>query len=399
MKRNSHLAHLSPNYLFLEIQKKKKAFLEAHPEAKLISLSIGDTSEPLLPSIANALSNYSKALSTEQGYSGYGSEEGTKQLRTKIAETLYQNTMHNTITPDEIFISDGAKCDIGRWQLLFGTDITIGLIDPCYPVYSDGSAILGVKNVVRMPLNAANNFFPDLKRADLIYFCSPNNPTGSVATKEQLTQLVHFAKQNRSILLFDAAYASYIQDSNLPKSIYEIEGAKEVAIEVGSFSKMAGFSGVRLGWSVVPKELTYECGYKIKEDFKRIITTIFNGASNIAQMGAITALESYSELQKQIQLYLKNAVLLKQALLRCGYRVDGGEHAPYLWVSQKERSSVDLFNHFLEKYHIVTTPGNGFGVYGEGYVRFSSFGSKKLIEEAAQRLSVTYPSSPPFSSS
>ena len=230
-------------------------------------------------------------LGTRAGYSGYGSSQGLESLRCNIKAKIY----YNTIQTDEIFISDGAKCDIGRLQMLFGKNVSIAVQDPAYPVYVDGSLIQGVETIVSMPCSPENDFFPNLKalpRTDLIYFCSPNNPTGTAATKAQLEQLVTYAAKNRSIIIFDAAYANFIQDPNLPKSIYEIPGATEVAIEVGSFSKLAGFTGVRLGWTVVPNALKYDDGSSVKADWNRLVSTVFNAASNIAQHGGNAVLEA-----------------------------------------------------------------------------------------------------------
>ncbi|MEI8365124.1 MAG: LL-diaminopimelate aminotransferase, partial [Parachlamydiaceae bacterium] len=276
-KRNTLFEALNTNYLFPEINLRKKDFLSRHPEASLISLGIGDTTEPLSPYITQALVKASARLGTQEGYSGYGPEQGMKLLRERIVNAFYPHPQ--AIKPDEIFISDGAKCDLARLQALFGSQVSIAVQDASYPVYVDGSLIHGVKNIVSMPCTPDNDFFPALgntPRTDLIYFCSPNNPTGAVATRKQLQSLVAFAKANRSIIIFDAAYAHYIQDETLPKSIFEIPGAHEVAIEVGSFSKIAGFTGVRLGWTVVPDALTYDDGSSVKADWNRLITTLFN---------------------------------------------------------------------------------------------------------------------------
>jgi LL-diaminopimelate aminotransferase len=240
-KRNPNMGRLKANYIFPEINKKKQSFLAAHPGAKLISLGIGDTTEPIPPYITQKLSEAALALGTREGYTGYGPEQGLKELRDKIASKLYAGR----VSSDDIFISDGAKCDLGRLQTLFGGAVTVAVQDPSYPVYVDGSLIQGVDRITFMPCRADNDFFPDLAkvpRTDLIYFCSPNNPTGAAATKGQLTDLVAFAKKNRSIIIFDAAYANYIRDPALPRSIFEINGADEVAIELGSFSKIAGFT-------------------------------------------------------------------------------------------------------------------------------------------------------------
>lgn len=382
MKRNPHLSSLKPNYLFPEITLRKKQFLAAHPDASLISLGIGDTTEPLPYPIAKALSESSLGLGGE-GYTGYGPEQGQPALRQKIASTLYSGK----VAPHEVFVSDGAKCDIGRLQTLFGGAVSIALQDPSYPVYMDGSLIQGVKEIVPMPCNPENGFFPDLKRlprTDLIYFCSPNNPTGCASTHAQLEELVCFAKKNRSILLFDAAYSSFIQDPALPKSIYEIEGAKEVAIEIHSFSKLSGFTGVRLGWSVVPDTLLYDDGSSVHADWHRLTSTLFNGASNIAQTGGVAALSHLESLTQLASYYLENAKILRESLGQ--YEVFGGVNAPYLWVRFPGRKSWDVFQSFLDHFHLVTTPGSGFGPQGEGFIRLTAFGSRRHILEAAERL-------------
>lgn len=387
MKRNSNLEKLKSNYLFPEITVRKKQFLLQNPEADIISLGIGDTTEPIPKIISDSLVRASADLSIAEKYSGYGPEQGMDVLRKKISSKIYDNE----IAPDEVFVSDGAKCDIGRLQMLFGNQISIAVQDPTYPVYLEGSLIQGVKNVVPMPCSPENDFFPDLSilpRTDLIYFCSPNNPTGAAATKQQLEQLIHFAKRNHSILIFDAAYASFIQDPLLPKSIYEIEGAKQVAIEINSFSKLAGFTGIRLGWTVIPNDLKYDDGNSVKADWNRLTTTIFNGASNISQLGGCAVLEEEGRLQVDLvnRFYLENARILRAAFEKLNYKVFGGQHAPYLWIQSDGQKSWEAFQHFLESYHLLTTPGSGFGVQGEGFIRITAFNNRKNILLAAERL-------------
>lgn len=380
MRRNPCFSELETHYLFPEIGRRKREFQEKNPNAKLINLGIGDTTEPLPQTVTHAIAEKAKALGTKQGYAGYGPEQGEQLLREKLSHKLYGSK----IKKEEIFVSDGAKCDIGRLQLLFGNEITIAVQDPAYPVYVEGSKLLGVKKIIRMACTPENNFFPELVKADLLYFSSPNNPTGAILTRKQLQTLVDFALNNKSLILFDTAYAHYIQDPSYPRSIYEIEGARRCAIEIGSFSKLAGFSGVRLGWTVVPEELLYEDGGPIRNDWNRVVTTIFNGASNLSQAGGIAVCDHFSEIQAIISFYLENARILKKALSR--YSVYGGEHSPYLWVGMGGKKSWDLFQDFLENRHIVTTPGSGFGPTGEGFLRFSAFGSRDSILEAAERL-------------
>ncbi|HRD56247.1 MAG TPA: LL-diaminopimelate aminotransferase [Parachlamydiaceae bacterium] len=395
VKRNPNIAKLNAGYLFPEIHRRRMAFLKKNPDAKIISLGIGDTTEAISPHIANGLMQFSKDLGTPSGYSGYGAEQGNLELRQKIRERFY----NLAVDTDEIFISDGAKCDIGRLQTLFGNHCKMSVQDPSYPAYVDTGVISGQTGFYNIDLNQyegieylkctpENHFFPkSLKPTDLIYFCSPNNPTGAVATKEQLQKLVDFAKKNRSIIIFDAAYAPYLQDEKLPKSIYEIPGAKEVAIELGSFSKIAGFTGVRLGWSVVPEALEYEDGTKVKKDWNRLISTFFNGASNIAMHGGLAALsdEGFLEMRKMMDFYLENARLIKETLVKLGIEVHGGQ-IPYIWAKFPNRNSWDVFEYLLEKAHLVCTPGSGFGPAGEGFVRFSAYGKRENIIEACKRL-------------
>jgi LL-diaminopimelate aminotransferase len=389
MKRNPNMGRLKANYLFPEVNMRKKQFLADNPEATLISLGIGDTTEPIPESIVKSFEVASLGLGTIEKYSGYGPEQGIKTLREKIASKIYANLVH----PDEVFVSDGAKCDLGRLQMLFGKDVSIAVQDPAYPVYIEGSIIQGVKKIISMPCSPENQFFPDLKdvpKTDLIYFCSPNNPTGAAATRSQLEELVKFAQANGSIIIFDSAYANYIQDSSIPKSIFEIEGAKNVAIEIGSFSKIAGFTGVRLGWTVIPHELKYDDGTSVRADWNRLTSTVFNGASNIAQAGGQAVLEAkgFQEVSSITRYYLDNAAIIKNTLEDLGYETFGGTNAPYLWVRFKGQKSWDVFQQFLEQFHIVCTPGSGFGPAGEGYVRFTAFGHRENILEAVRRLTI-----------
>jgi len=397
VKRNSNMGKLKAGYLFPEIARRKKEFLAKHPGARIISLGIGDTTEPITPHIAGGLSKESKALSTKKGYSGYGDEQGLAELRDRIAKRIY----NNRITGEEVFVSDGAKPDTGRLQMMFGPR-RIAVQDPAYPVYTDSSVIAGSSGnynernqnfdgIIYMECNPENNFFPDLsaaRNAELIFFCSPNNPTGAAATKEQLRELVSFARKNKSIIIFDAAYSQFIRDRKLPRSIFEIDGAKECAIEVNSFSKPIGFAGVRLGWTVVPNELRYEDGTQVRQDWNRIMTTVFNGASNIAQHGALAALEEkgMKEMDKTVSYYLENAGIIKSCLASLGYEVYGGDNAPYIWARLRGRKSWELFEELFGKCHVVTTPGAGFGPSGEGFIRFSAFGHREDIEEACRRL-------------
>lgn len=396
MKRNKNLAKLQSGYLFPEISRKKNEFLKKNPGAKLISLGIGNTTEPLTPYITNALKKAAEDLGTPEGYTGYGDEQGMHELRKKISEVIY----HKKISPEEIFISDGAKCDIGRLQMMFGNKIKIAVQDPAYPAYVDGSVIIGAtggykgnkfEKVYYIHCDKKNCFFPhpnQLKGVDLIYICSPNNPTGETATKEQLGILTEYARKNGLIIIFDAAYREYIEDKSLPKSIYEIEGAEEVAIEVNSFSKSIGFTGVRLGWTVVPKKLSYSGGELVIDDWNRIVTTLFNGASNIAQKGGIASLDSrgIEEMKKTVNYYKENAKIIKQTLNDLKIENYGGINSPYIWAKFNGKTSWETFDDLLNNIQVIVTPGSGFGHAGEGFVRFSAYGHKENIEEACRRL-------------
>mmetsp|Transcript_15517 Transcript_15517/g.33670 ORF Transcript_15517/g.33670 Transcript_15517/m.33670 type:complete len:444 (+) Transcript_15517:51-1382(+) len=400
VQRNENFGKLRAGYLFPEIARRRRAHQEQHPDAKIISLGIGDTTEPLPKFIADAMAKAAAGLATREGYSGYGAEQGQGALREAVAKTFYTNLR----TADEIFISDGSKCDIARLQMMFGAKATVAVQDPSYPVYVDTSVMMGMTgayngtgfdNIVYMECKPENDFFPDLSkvpRTDVIFFCSPNNPTGAAATRAQLTQLVNLAKKNGSILVYDAAYALYINNPDCPKTIYEIPGADEVAIETCSFSKYAGFTGVRLGWTVVPKALKYSDGTPVSNDWNRMMTTCFNGASNIVQAGGLACLqgEGYKEMIGLVDFYKENAAILRKAFEEMGFKVYGGRDAPYVWVGFPGKASWDVFAEILEKCNIVTTPGSGFGPAGEGFVRASAFGSRENILEAVERFKQAY---------
>ncbi|MGB7539131.1 MAG: LL-diaminopimelate aminotransferase, partial [Anaerolineales bacterium] len=316
VKRNPNIAKLPAGYLFPEIGRRRRALLERQPDAKIISLGIGNTTEPLTPHIVDGLRSAALALGTAEGYSGYDDDPKGQALLQNLKTKLSEKWYHGSVSPEEIVISDGAKCDCGRLQMLFGSEVTIAVQDPAYPVYVDGSVIAGATGahnpergqfdgLVYLSCTPANAFFPDLSalpRTDLIYFCSPNNPTGAVSTREQLRELVGFARRNGSVIIYDAAYAAFIHDDSLPRSIFEIEGAREVALEVNSFSKPIGFTGVRLGWTVIPRELAFEGGVPVSKDWNRVMSTLFNGASNIAQYGALAALddEGLTEMRQTV---------------------------------------------------------------------------------------------------
>ncbi len=402
IKRNTGFKNLTAGYLFPEVARRRREYQEKNKDAKIISLSIGNTTEPLPEFIAKAMADYSMALSTAEGYSGYGDEQGNSALRAKIAEVWYKGLA----SADEVFISDGAKCDIARIQTLFGSKVKVAVQDPSYPVYVDGSVIIGAagknsgngyKGVTYMPCVPENNFFPDLskiKKNSLIYFCSPNNPTGACATKEDLKKLVDFANSNGCIIIYDAAYREFIRDENLPKTIFEIEGSRTCSIEINSFSKPAGFTGVRLGWSIVPNDLKFADGTSVNKDWNRVMTTLFNGASNVAQAGGLACLEpeGIQAMKDVIDYYLVNAKKIEETLKGENFKKIGVEiystgNSPYVWAKFPGKKSWDVFDTILDKCHIVTTPGSGFGPSGESFIRFSSFGHQKDVNEACERLS------------
>ncbi|PIN11712.1 Kynurenine aminotransferase, glutamine transaminase K [Handroanthus impetiginosus] len=397
--RNRKMERLQHNYLFPEICARELEHIKKYPNAKVITLGVGDTTQPLPDVVASSMSNYANKLATPTGYRGYGPEQGSKELRRAIAEKFYKDM---NIKGTEIFISDGAQGDICRLQLLFGSDMSIAVQDPTFPAYVDSSVIIGqtgdvekgsgsYQKIEYMKCGPQNSFFPDLSRTtptDIIFFCSPNNPTGHAANWEQLEQLVQFAQQNGSIIVYDSAYAVYITDGRSPRSIYQVPGAKKVAIEVSSFSKIAGFTGVRLGWTVVPEELLYSNGLAVINDFNRIVCTCFNGASRIAQAGGLASLssEGFKAVLSLVDYYKENARILLETFKSLGLSAYGGVNAPYIWVHFPGSDSWDVFNEILEKTHIVTVPGSGFGPGGKEFIRVTAFGHRENIVEASKRL-------------
>jgi len=383
VKRRPVFEQLPESYLFPEINRRKSLFLEKSPSASLISLGVGDTVKPLPTYVAKRMEKAAALLSTDEGYQGYGKDQGLVELREKICSRFYSDR----IAVDEVFISDGAKCDIGRLQMLFGGEIKVALQDPAYPVYLEGSILQGIETITLMPCLPENAFFPDLSKLDqhdLIYICHPNNPTGAAYSHQQLQTLVEYAIKHHAIILFDIAYASFIQDPTIPRSIYEIPGAEKVAIEVGSFSKMAGFSGIRLGWTVVPKGLRFEDGHQIWKDWRRMNMTVYNGASSVIQQGGVAVLEyeGWKEVTNVLNLYQTNANKLQAGFEKLGLKVYGGKNAPYLWVHYPGRDSWDVFQDFLENKHLIVTPGRGFGPSGEHFIRVSAFAHEEQINEA-----------------
>lgn len=400
---NDNYGKLAAGYLFPEIGRRVSAFCAAHPEAKVIRLGIGDVTEPLPPAVIEAMHAAVDEMARRDSFRGYGPEQGYDFLREAIAENDYRSRGAQ-VSADEIFISDGSKCDTGNILDIFGHDNVIAVLDPVYPVYVDTNVMAGntgpvdasgrYGGLVYLPVTAENDFIPALpdRKVDLIYLCYPNNPTGVVATRAQLEQWVAYARANGSILLFDAAYEAYITNPDIPHSIYEIEGAREVAIEFRSFSKKAGFTGTRCAFTVVPKEVMGTTASGERRDihslWNRRQSTKFNGVSYVVQRGAAAI---YSEagkrqVQETVDFYLTNARLVREGLQQVGISVYGGVDAPYVWLKTPGgQPSWDFFDALLGKAHLVGTPGSGFGAAGEGYFRLSAFNSRANIEEAVTR--------------
>ncbi|MCK4886880.1 MAG: LL-diaminopimelate aminotransferase [Planctomycetes bacterium] len=405
---NENFLKLQAGYLFPEIGRRMRAFKTANPKADVISMGIGDVTQPIAAEIVGAMKDAADKMGTREGLHGYGPEQGYDFLRNLIADNDYKSRGVD-IDIDEIFVSDGAKCDTGNMQEIFGLDNVVAVTDPVYPVYVDTNVMAGrtgnakdngqYDGIVYMPINAENNFNPELptEKVDLIYLCYPNNPTGAVIDKKSLAKWVDFAKENKAIILYDAAYEAYISEPDIPHSIYEIEGAKEVAIEFRSFSKTAGFTGLRCAFVVVPKQLKAytKAGdvVAVNQIWSRRHCTKFNGASYISQAAAAAV---YSERGKKqvkdvIAIYMDNAVRIRKALSDLGYTIYGGVNAPYIWMKTPNgMSSWDFFDTLLEKTHLVGTPGSGFGLAGEGYFRLTAFGLPENVDEAMKRIAKLY---------
>jgi LL-diaminopimelate aminotransferase len=401
---NDNYLKLKAGYLFPEIGRRVKAFSEANSGAKIIRLGIGDVTEPLPPAIIEAMHKAVDEMARRETFKGYGPEQGYDFLRNAIAENDFK-ARGCDIAADEIFVSDGSKCDTGNILDIFGLENRVAVQDPVYPVYVDTNVMAGrtreadssgrYGGLVYMPCTAENQFTPALptEKVDLIYLCSPNNPTGATLTKEALTRWVEFAKKNDALILFDAAYEAYISDSSLPHSIYEVPGARDVAIEFRSFSKNAGFTGTRCAFTVVPKSVTALTASGERKDvyslWNRRHTTKFNGVSYPVQTGAAAAYspEGKKQIRELVGFYLENAQLLREGLSQAGIGVFGGVNAPYLWLKTPGgQTSWDFFDALLSKAHLVGTPGSGFGSCGEGYFRLSAFNSRENILEAIERL-------------
>jgi LL-diaminopimelate aminotransferase len=402
---NENYLKLQDSYLFSTIAKKIAKYTEENPNKRVIKLGIGDVTLPLVPVVGEAIKKATDEMLKKETFHGYGPEQGYDFLREKIVKYDYKKLGVN-IEKDEIFVSDGAKCDTGNIGEIFGLDNIVAITDPVYPVYLDTNIMAGrtgiynkekeqYENIVYMPVSAKNNFIPELpkEKVDMIYLCFPNNPTGTVLTKEQLKVWVKYAKENKAIILFDGAYEAFISEENVPHSIYEIEGAREVAIEFRSFSKTAGFTGVRCAYTVIPKELKAytKTGEEVTLNklWNRRQCTKFNGVPYITQRAAesIYSEEGRKQIQENINYYKENAHIMLEGLKQVGYEVFGGKNAPYIWLKVPQGyTSWEFFDYLLEKANVVGTPGTGFGPSGEGYFRLTAFGSRENTIEAIERI-------------
>lgn len=401
---NDHYLKLSAGYLFPEIARRVKKFQEKEPKANLIRLGIGDVVLPLVPAVLAAMKTGVEEMGTAEGFHGYGPERGYDFLAQAILEGDYR-PRGVSLGVNEVFISDGSKCDSGNIQEIFAIDNKVAVVDPVYPVYVDTNVMAGrtgpcddsgrYEGMIYIPATAENNFNPEPPRekADLVYLCSPNNPTGATLTREDLKKWVDYAQANDAVLLFDAAYESFITDPNIPHSIYEVEGADEVAIEFRSFSKTAGFTGIRCAFTIVPEKLKARDSdgnlVTVNSLWNRRHNTKFNGVSYPVQKGAAACYttEGQAQVKENIAYYLENARIIREGLQKIGMDVYGGVNAPYIWT--KTPGGLDswgFFDRLLEQAHVVGTPGVGFGPSGEGYFRLSAFGLQKKVQEAVSRI-------------
>ncbi len=406
-KLNPNYQKLQAGYLFPEINRRVKIYLQQNPNTKIFSLGIGNTTQPLAPIVIQKMKEAVEKLADSKTYRGYGDEQGDLNLRQALVNRYARRGV--SILPEEIFISDGAKTDAANILSIFNCENKIAVQDPSYPVYIDSAVIQGFtgiflsnhyKKIEYLKCNLQNNFISPLptSKVDLIYLCSPNNPTGAVMRKEDLQRFVDYALANHALIIFDAAYSAFIKDPELPRSIYEIPHAKKCAIEINSLSKEAGFTGVRLGWTVVPldletKSLENNSLEKVHDLWLRRQCTMFNGASNIAQAGALAALSLEGEEQnkKIINYYMENTQSIKNNLKNLGWVVFGGENAPYLWVKTPNNlDSWTFFDQLLEKAQVVVTPGIGFGLGGECYIRLSAFASREETQQALDNINLVF---------
>ena len=400
---NENFLNLQDSYLFSTVAKKVAEFQKSHPDKKIIKLGIGDVTRPIVPAVIEAMHKATDELAKSETFRGYGPEQGYDFLRNAIVENDFKGL---EIEADEIFVSDGAKCDCGNIVDIFCKKNKVAITDPVYPVYLDTNVMSGrsgnynkengmYENIVYMPVTKENNFVPELPKepVDMIYLCFPNNPTGTVLKKEELKKFVDYAKENKAIILFDAAYEVFITEENVPHSIYEIEGAKDVAIEFRSFSKTAGFTGVRCAYAVVPKTVFgyTKDGEKVSLNklWNRRTTTKFNGVSYVVQRAAEATYseEGRKQILENIEYYRENAKIIKNGLQDAGFEVFGGINSPYIWLkTQNNMKSWDFFDKLLEKANVVGTPGSGFGPSGEGYFRLTAFGTQENSIEAIKRI-------------
>lgn len=403
-KVNENYAKLPGSYLFAEIARRTAAFSAEHPDVELIKMGIGDVTRPLAPAVVEAMHAAVDDLASVETFHGYGPEQGYDFLRAAIAERDFR-ARGVEIADDEIFVSDGAKSDCGNIGDILSVDNKIAVCDPVYPVYVDTNAMAGRAgeydedaqgwtNITYMPTTAENDFVPALPETpvDVIYLCSPNNPTGTVLTADQLKTWVDYANEHGSIIMFDAAYERFIAEEGVLHSIYEVEGAKTCAIEFRSFSKTAGFTGARCGYTVVPKELVRD-GQSLNALWNRRQTTKFNGASYVIQRGAaaIYTPEGERQIEETLDYYRANARVIKEGLERAGFTVYGAVNSPYVWCKTPEgMGSWDLFNLLLEKANVITTPGAGFGPSGEGYIRLSAFGDAEATKKGVERIEALF---------
>ncbi len=399
-KINDNYLKLPGSYLFSTIGKKVNAYAQANPEKKIIRLGIGDVTQPLAPAIIDALHSAVDEMGKAETFHGYAPDLGYEFLRNTIAQNDYQ-ARGCDISADEIFVSDGAKCDSGNIQEIFSTDNKIAVCDPVYPVYVDTNVMAGRtgtynaskeiwSDVIYMPCLAENNFAPELPKEapDIIYLCFPNNPTGSTITKAQLQEWVDYANKVGAVIIYDAAYEAYISEEDVPHSIYECEGARTCAIELRSFSKNAGFTGVRLGAAVIPKDIK-QGDVMLHSLWARRHGTKYNGAPYIVQKAgeAVYSEAGKAQLKEQVAYYMRNAKVIYEGLKEAGYSVSGGVNAPYIWLeTPKGMTSWELFDYLLERANVVGTPGSGFGPSGEGYFRLTAFGSYENTVAAIERI-------------
>ena len=399
-KVNENYLKLPGSYLFSTVGRKQREYEAAHPDKKVIRLSIGDVTQPLAPVIIDALHKAVDEMGVKETFHGYAPDLGYEFLRNAIAKNDYADRGCD-IAADEIFVSDGAKCDSGNIQEIFSLDTKIAVCDPVYPVYVDTNVMAGragdynpkterYSNVIYMPCVADNNFAPELPKEtpDIIYLCFPNNPTGSTITKDQLQEWVDYANRVGAVIIYDAAYEAYISEDNVPHTIYECEGARTCAIELKSFSKNAGFTGTRLGYSVVPKDLKSD-GVSLHSLWARRHGTKYNGAPYIIQRAgeAVYSDEGKAQLKQQVAYYMNNAKVIYEGLKDAGYTVSGGVNAPYIWLKTPDHmTSWEFFDYLLNNASVVGTPGSGFGPSGEGYFRLTAFGTYENTVEAINRI-------------